>query len=199
MTINYQFFSMQFVKNEKSVDFKDCILLDDSNIEDCFSTLVNSGRNVVVKCEKNNGRQLVDYLHKNYIMVKAAGGIVENSNGDRLLMIRNDRFDLPKGKVEDGETLSEAALRETNEETGLGNLLLGSLALKTYHIYNLYGGWHFKQTSWYRMKLNGSQPLVPQTEEGITDLRWLPVKEWNRCLKDSYATMRIIAEQSFGR
>lgn len=190
---------MRFVENSDYADVKDCIVLDDSNLELCFQTLVNSGRNVVVKCGKNNGCRLVDYLHKNYIMVKAAGGIVENSDGDRLIMTRNDRFDLPKGKVEQGETLSEAALRETNEETGLGNIILGPLALKTYHIYNLYGGWHFKQTSWFWMRLSDNQPLVPQREEGITELKWVPLQKWNGCLMDSYATMRIIAEQSFGR
>ncbi|MBP5190443.1 MAG: NUDIX domain-containing protein [Bacteroidales bacterium] len=166
------------------------------NIEDwllVFRQLTEGDSDIIVRC--GDWRQLLNYLHKNYINVKAAGGILEDADGRRLLMVRNDRFDLPKGKVEDGETLAIAALRETSEETGLVNLELGPLLLKTYHIYNLYGGWHFKQTTWYAVKASSNERLVPQTDEGISDLRWMPVGQWKEHLERSYATMRVINSQ----
>lgn len=127
--------------------------------------------------------------------VRAAGGIVETDEGRRLLILRNGRYDLPKGKVEAGETLRQAALREVQEETGVSPLTAGRLALKTYHVYNLYGGWHLKQTSWFKMTAEGFEPATnPQREEGITDCLWVDFEDWRRKLKHSYGTMRAIAK-----
>lgn len=127
--------------------------------------------------------------------VRAAGGIVETDEGRRLLILRNGRYDLPKGKVEAGETLRQAALREVQEETGVSPLTAGRLAFKTYHVYNLYGGWHLKQTSWFKMTAEGFEPATnPQREEGITDCLWVDCEEWRRKLKHSYGTMRAIAK-----
>lgn len=135
------------------------------------------------------------WLKRRMRWVRAAGGIVEDADGRRLLILRNGRYDLPKGKVEDGETLRQAALREVQEETGVSPLTAGRLALKTYHVYNLYGGWHLKQTSWFKMTAEGFEPATtPQREEGITDCLWVDCEDWRRKLKQSYGTMRAIAK-----
>lgn len=191
--VNFQRWSMLFHSIEEKLQFNADKYLDDKNLHLCFSSLVVEGNNIDVLCADGYMKRLLVYLKSNYIMVKAAGGVVENDDGQRLLMIRNERADLPKGKVEDGETLSQAALRETCEETGLCYIELGRMLLKTYHIYDLYGGWHFKQTTWYEMRLHGNQAFIPQTEEGITECLWLGADEWCRRLNDSYATMRLIA------
>ena len=195
MTVNFQHNSMVLTDKPIPALSADTLLMDDTDFGSCFAALTEGNRNVWVNCKKGYLRRFIQYVRMNYIFVKAAGGIVSDDSGNRLVMIRNGRADLPKGKVEEGETLAVAAMRETNEETGLKNLTLGRLRLKTYHIYNLYGGWHFKQTSWFEMKTTGSQPLVPQTEEGITALEWVGAEEWCRRLAESYSTMRIIAEQ----
>ncbi len=58
-------------------------------------------------------------------MIEAAGGVVwrRTSGGVvKVLLIHRPRYDdwsLPKGKLEDGESAQEAALREVEEETGL--------------------------------------------------------------------------------
>lgn len=135
------------------------------------------------------------WLKRRMRWVRAAGGIVEDADGRRLLILRNGRYDLPKGKVEAGETLRQAALREVQEETGVSPLTAGRLALKTYHVYNLYGGWHLKQTSWFKMTAEGFEPATnPQREEGITDCLWVDCEDWRRKLKHSYGTMRAIAK-----
>lgn len=130
--------------------------------------------------------------------VRAAGCVLQDEAGHLLLIRRNNRWDLPKGKVEAGETLLTAALREANEETGLGVHALpgASPILKTYHIYNLYGGWHLKQTTWYNARCAGVEPAgSPQREEGITDVVWVAPDVWRRRLQKSYGTLKTVAGQ----
>lgn len=127
--------------------------------------------------------------------VRAAGGVVEASDGSLLAIVRNGRYDLPKGKVELGETLLQAALREVEEETGLKvqPATRNPQPTKTYHVYNLYGGWHLKQTSWFAMRADGKPEVVPQLEEGITGGCWLTPDEWHSTMLHSYGTMRTVA------
>lgn len=129
--------------------------------------------------------------------VRAAGGIVTAPDGTMLLIQRNGRWDLPKGKVEPGETLLQAALREVTEETGIQNLKPQTSDLrpiKTYHIFNLYGGWHLKQTSWFPMTAEKASG-TPQQEEGITAVVWVSPDEWHRHLDSSYGTLRTLEKQ----
>lgn len=193
MIVNFQYNSLNILPLEKNDQSPVGTNHTNNDWSPLFEQLTKSSKDITAHC--NDSRQLLQYIHNNFIFVKAAGGIVEKNDGQRLLMVRNERYDLPKGKVEPGETLAQAALRETSEETGLSHLSLGKLLLKTYHIYNLYGGWHFKQTSWFAIKANNTDGLLPQTEEGITQLQWLPVEKWNACLRKSYSTMRIVCSQ----
>ena len=139
-------------------------------------------------------RLVIHLLKRMFIYIKAAGGIVEEPDGKLLLITRNNRYDLPKGKVEPNETLRQAAIREVCEETGLSNVTPGNLILKTYHIYNLYGGWHLKQTSWFKMTTDAPYPIVGQTEEGIESGEWCQHDEWANKLQQSYGTMRTIVK-----
>lgn len=126
--------------------------------------------------------------------VRAAGGIVTAPDGTMLLIQRNGRWDLAKGKVEPSETLLQAALREVEEETGIVPAAMGTFPVKTYHIFNLYGGWHLKQTSWFPMSAE-KQTVVPQQEEGITAGEWVTPDEWHRRLQSSYGTLRTLEKQ----
>lgn len=201
MFICYQYNCMEIVATRQSETLFLEAGLDGKDFKRCFNQLVEGSQSFSVACGNGFMRNLVEYVNDNYIFVKAAGGLVRDANGRLLLMRRNDRWDLPKGKVESGETLSKAAIRETEEETGISNIVLDGLRLKTYHIYNLYGGWHFKQTSWFDMHLEDTsacQHLVPQIEEGITEVGWYDVDDWHSKLDESYATMRIITSQIFG-
>ncbi|MEX0824691.1 MAG: NUDIX domain-containing protein [Pirellulaceae bacterium] len=59
-------------------------------------------------------------------IVYAAGVLLMTRAQPRqfLLMKHKDRWDLPKGHAEPGETAAETALRETHEETGLDRDLI---------------------------------------------------------------------------
>lgn len=56
----------------------------------------------------------------------AAGAVVLHPQSDRVLLLHEraeDRWTLPKGHVEPGESLEQCARRETREETGLAALV----------------------------------------------------------------------------
>ena len=138
---------------------------------------------------------LLRMLKRRMRWVRAAGGIVSDESGEMLLIRRNGRWDLPKGKVEAGETLLEAALREVEEETGIRVESGEWRVVKTYHVFNLYGGWHLKQTSWFEMRAAGCRPAGrPQGEEGISEVVWVSREEWRRRLEGSYGTLRTVVK-----
>lgn len=179
-------------KTDKDAVPQGFIVMDDHSLAQCFATLVE-GHDVWVWCE-SGFRRIVTYLHSHYRYVKAAGGLVHSDDGRRLMIFREGRWDLPKGMVEPGETLAQAALREVWEETGVENLTLGPLLLKTYHIYDKYGGWHLKQTSWYAMSAPSSPSTVPQQEEGITQAVWTSPEECEERLQYSFASLRLLCQ-----
>jgi 8-oxo-dGTP pyrophosphatase MutT (NUDIX family) len=115
-------------------------------------------------------------LWKKFILIRAAGGLVENEHGELLFMLRRGKWDLPKGKLDQGENMEQCAVREVAEETGLKNIRLKKNLLVTYHTYNESGKHFLKETHWYQMDAFGNEALVPQLEEQITELKWAGVK-----------------------
>lgn len=107
---------------------------------------------------------------KKFMPIQAAGGLVLDEEGRVLMMFRRNKWDLPKGKVEEGEDTKIAAIREVQEETGIETLDCGELLLVTYHTYNDYGHSMLKETYWYAMKAQSGQALKPQLEEDITEV-----------------------------
>ncbi|CAN5339829.1 NUDIX domain-containing protein [soil metagenome] len=126
-------------------------------------------------------------------VIFAAGGLVKNPEGKYLFIHRLDKWDLPKGKVEHGESMDTAALREVEEETGLQNITLGSLLIKTFHTYPHKGHQVIKETHWYAMTAP-EQPLTPQAEEDITQALWIKPAELDRVLADTYGNIALVAE-----
>lgn len=170
-----------------------CLQTDDSQLPSAFNAL--SGGHDVWVWLRQGPRPLHSYLRSHYRFVRAAGGLVVSPGGECLMIYRQGRWDLPKGMVERGETLPAAARREVMEETGVTPSAVKSLITKTYHIFDKYGGWHLKQTSWYAMQA----PLgatAPQTEEEIAQAVWVPAAECLDRLEKSFASLRIMAQAS---
>lgn len=108
-----------------------------------------------------------------YKVIEAAGGIVFNSKNQILFIHRLGRWDLPKGKIESGESIDQTALREVEEETSLSELQIKSYINSTFHIYKERSGNHIlKITYWFTMTYMGDEAPVPQIEEGITETAW---------------------------
>ncbi len=131
------------------------------------------------------------------VKIVAAGGIVENEDGKILLQYRRGKWDLPKGKLDEGETIEECAVREVEEETGLQNIYLGELAGITNHHYIEKGENIDKETYWFAMKVSGEQQLIPQTEEDILELRWVAENELQPYLSNTFPNIIEIIEKYF--
>ena len=67
--------------------------------------------------------------------IKAGGGKVINSKGEILFIFRNNKWDLPKGKAENNENITDTAIREVKEETGIEDLTITKPLQITYHIF----------------------------------------------------------------
>lgn len=173
-----------------------CTVMEGSELARAFDLLTAREGDVWVWIA-DNPRRPAEVLHSRFRMVRAAGGLVSAPNGDCLMIEREGRWDLPKGMVERGETLRQAALREVMEETGIAAQPDPALIIKTYHIYDKYGGWHMKQTSWYAMRSQRLQPR-PQTEEAISQAVWVPRQECLQRLQTSFASLRLVAQAANG-
>lgn len=123
-------------------------------------------------------------------VIEAGGGIVQNSAGDYLFIKRLGFWDLPKGKLDKGESIEAAALREVEEECGISGLSITAPAGQTYHTYEHKGNEVLKVTHWYHMQTDFAGELIPQTEEDITEVRWMTKDEVKAVvLKNTYPSI----------
>ncbi len=124
-------------------------------------------------------------------LIKTAGGIVSNDNNEKLFIYRLDRWDLPKGKIEKGEGIEIAAVREIEEECGISGLAIQKQLQDTYHVYRFKDQLILKQTYWFELTSSYSGELIPQLEEDITKVEWLTVAEIeNKVLANTYASIK---------
>jgi 8-oxo-dGTP pyrophosphatase MutT (NUDIX family) len=126
---------------------------------------------------------------KKFTIIKAAGGLVQNEEKKMLMIFRRGKWDLPKGKIDDGETLEQCAVREVEEETGLTKIELLSPLLTTYHTYHEGSRFVLKESYWYNMKVSGKQNLQPQTEEDILEIKWVTTKEAEKLFPECFPSV----------
>ena len=134
----------------------------------------------------SDAKALFKKIKKDLVLIKAAGGLVRNAEGKYLFIFRNKRWDLPKGKVEKGEKMKDAGLREVEEECGVTIANNNERLCRTYHIYELGSKIVLKKTNWYDMTVKGVPKLIPQKEEGITKAEWLGADELGKVLENTY-------------
>ena len=125
-----------------------------------------------------------------YILIEAAGGLVYNLDNQLLMIFRNGKWDLPKGKLEPGENIRQCAIREVEEECGVYNLTISKKITDTYHTYELKGDPILKRTYWYMMNSDFDGRLVAQIEEGITKVEWVNEDDIAKKLENSYGNIK---------
>ena len=131
-----------------------------------------------------------DFL-KSFHTVSAAGGLVLNPNKEILFIFRSEKWDLPKGRIESGESIEEAAIREVEEECGIFNLKLVKPLITTYHTY-FQDGLKLKETFWFLMTSDSEETLVPQLEEGITIAVFKNQTAITKALQNSYKNIELV-------
>jgi 8-oxo-dGTP pyrophosphatase MutT (NUDIX family) len=142
-----------------------------------------------------NFSKLKTVFFKHFELIKAGGGLVKNENDEILMIFRRGKWDLPKGKLDEGETLEECAKREVEEETGLHQLTLIKPLLITYHTYHLFGKHNLKETHWYLMKAGGNEKLIPQTEEEISEIVWVKKENLKNYLDNTFPTIETVLKK----
>lgn len=143
----------------------------------------------------------VDNLKKKYFkkfkIIEAAGGIVLNNDKEILFMFRRGKWDLPKGKVDEGEDLETCARREVEEETGAKDLQLKKKVGETYHTYELKGKLILKITHWFYFIAPDKMKLTPQTEEDITEVKWFSTRDIRIPVSNTYMNIKEILSEFF--
>lgn len=157
----------QFLPTLKTEDFLD------------FSNQIKKiNEQLVIKSE--NPKFTMKQFFNKFKKIKAAGGIVFHPTENKILFIkRNGIWDLPKGKIEKGESKKHAAKREVSEECGIPieNINILKKHDKMFHVYAAYNHHWFKTTYWYIMTLDNICQLQGQIEEGITEIKWISTSE----------------------
>jgi|TARA_Y100000385_G_scaffold101238_1_gene104662 8-oxo-dGTP pyrophosphatase MutT (NUDIX family) len=177
-------------KVEPESDFKN-YLIDTVDINKVLHNL---------KKEKYKSIRLIDdneeVLLKKFLRllpnIVAGGGKVINSDGKILFIFRNGKWDLPKGKAEQKETIDQTALREVEEETGVKGLSITKPLEITYHIFKRNDQYFIKKTYWFEMFSDYIGDLKPQIKEGITKVKWVGPKKLKKVKKNIYANIEAL-------
>ncbi len=126
--------------------------------------------------QTNDAESTFLHFSKNLVLIEAAGGLILNNERTKILLIyRRGKWDLPKGKIDEGESIKKAAWREVAEECGLKTHRIEEHLTDTYHIYEHKGKLILKKTYWYLMSAE-EEILTPQAEEDITKAEWILVQ-----------------------
>ncbi len=133
--------------------------------------------------------ELKKAFFKKFTLVQAAGGLVKNEKDEILVIFRRGKWDLPKGKLDQGESLEACAVREVKEETGLTKIKLEAPLLITYHTYHEGTRFILKESHWYAMKAKSNQHLTPQTEEDIHEIKWVNTNDLKPYLENAFPSV----------
>ena len=131
---------------------------------------------------------------RHFPIVEAAGGLVRHQDGRFLFIYRNDKWDLPKGRIEKNEPIRIAAVREVEEETGVDGLEIVKPLIETFHVFNRNGKYKLKKTFWFEMKTTSIVTLTPQLNEGIEQAIWVFEKEIPHKFENAYENIKQVYE-----
>ena len=179
--------------SDKKSDLKNSLIIDPKLVEnlDLLKILTKKKINSI-GVFSNEFDIIINVFKKKFPEIIAAGGKVINNKSEILFIYRNKKWDLPKGKAEKNEIISETAIREVQEETGIKNLSIIKPLDKTYHIFKRGSKNYLKSTYWFEMKSDYNGKFKPQKKEGIKRVEWIGVENLSYILPKSYANIRLL-------
>ena len=171
-----------------------------------FFLKYSNKKNIVAALRAKKVKQLFLYHAKEeklwalfydiFKVIEAAGGVVRHRiSGEYLFIYRNNKWDLPKGRIEDDEAVRTAAIREVEEETGVNGLTITAALPTTLHLFHRNGKYRLKKTYWYAMETDFNAPLVPQEEEGIQKVAWVKQEDVQELYSSIYANIKHLWEK----
>lgn len=185
------------IGSSKSDQGKSFVFEDENTLEIAFDQLNNTSQSCVTvygpKPEK-----IWQTLTEMLSPVEAAGGVVLNTDRKILFIYRLERWDLPKGKAELGETPEITAVREVEEECSIAPLEIILPLSPTYHIYqDKKRGTVLKTTHWFLMNYSGEKPAQPQIEEGISQVNWMDAEEISqKVLPCTFENIKLVISEA---
>lgn len=170
------------------------ILHFDDNTESAIKLFLNSSADYNLMILGASDDAALCLLKKVFTVIEAGGGRVTDKQGRMLFIFRSGRWDLPKGWLEAGETLAQCAVREVSEECGLSvaDIVNEGKLITTYHIYPFKDGFALKVTHWFRMIYVGDGETKPQTEEDISEVRWIAQNEIEKVKENTYGNIKQV-------
>lgn len=175
---------------EESLNNKTLTPVNEQNIDELVRKILHNNASAPLILESNSPDNTLHKLCKKFHFIEAAGGLVKNNNDEYLFIHRLGKWDLPKGKLEKGESVVECAVREVEEECGITISKVIEELPSTYHMYELKGELVLKRTYWFSMEYKGDQQLIPQTEEDITEVEWLPKEQFTKVIDNTYPAIK---------
>ena len=178
---------------ESNPEAKNILFYHESQFDEAFHLLSNSDVKHI-NIFSDDIESLWQKFTQYYRVIKAAGGIVRNSNDEILFIYRLGKWDLPKGKMEEGESIEESAIREIEEECSITSLSINKFLTPTYHIY-FQKGYIIKETFWFDVQYNGLEEPKPQIEEGIEKVVWINKNNTSELMENSYPNIKLLIDK----
>jgi len=169
----------------EKIDFKSVDVL--KIVKEFFQ---NKYKGIYLLCD--NVEECWEQFKLKFTIQEAAGGKVLNANNDVLFIYRFHKWDLPKGKLEKGESIAQCAIREVEEECGITDLKIEKELQTTYHIFKHKNKIILKITHWFLMNTNFKGKLKPQLEEAITQVAFKNKAETKKALFNTYENIKLL-------
>ena len=117
--------------------------------------------------------------------VLSSGGVIINNNLILLLKKYNGDYVLPKGRIERGESIEEAALREVKEESGITGEIKKYLGKIEYSFINKMKNVKVDTTVHFFLMSTKDTHTIPQSMEGFKTAKFYDRNEAIRLMKYS--------------
>lgn len=173
-----------FIKVKKIVSFE----------KEARKLLVNASIDSPLQVVSVNPEECFREIFASYLKIDAAGGLVKRKKLF-LLIKRKGFWDIPKGKIDKGERVEEAAIREVAEECGIDGHEVVRPLCTTYHTMKYKKRLALKRTFWFVMKYTGPKTTIPQIKEGITKVKWMSEEHMLAIRGRTYGSINEVLDQ----